>query len=120
MTAAIDAPAALGPTLIGLRLAEERGEAAPPMPRREPTAPPDAGEPRETVAPSGRTGESPGREAADARVSAADTPAEKAGAAGSHPDAPEPAGRRLPDGREGTDTPAGTEPGTSGQGPGKA
>ncbi len=33
------------------------------------------------------------------------------------PRAPEPAGRRLPDGREGTDTPAGREPGTGGQGP---
>jgi NADH-quinone oxidoreductase subunit E len=120
MAAAVDAPAALGPTLAGLRLAEDRGEAAPPMPRRETTAPASADEPRETVAPSGRTGESPGREAADARVAAADTPAEKAGAAGSHPDAPEPAGRRLADGREGTDTPAGTEPGTTGQGPGKA
>ncbi|TFV88335.1 NADH-quinone oxidoreductase subunit NuoE [Blastococcus sp. CT_GayMR16] len=117
--AAIDAPGALGPTLVGLRLAEERGESAPPMPRpATPSAAAD--EPRETVRPSGRTGETPGREAADARVAAADTPAEKAGAAASHPDAPEPAGRRLPDGREGTDTPAGTEPGTSGQGPGKA
>jgi len=120
MAAAVDAPAALGPTLAGLQLAEQRGESAPPMPRRETTAPPAADEPRETVAPSGRTGETPGREAADARVAAADTPAEKAGAAGSHPDAPEPAGRRLPDGRQGTDTPAGTEPGATGQGPGKA
>ena len=77
----------------------------------------DAGEPRETVRPSGRTGQTPGKEAADARVAAADTPAEKAGAAGSHPDAPEPAGRRLPDGRTGTETPAGGEPGTDGQGP---
>jgi NADH-quinone oxidoreductase subunit E len=116
MAAAVDAPAALGPTLAGLRLAEERGEAAPPM--RRPAAPaPDAEEPAATVAPTGRTGETPGHEAADARVAAADTPAEKAGAAGSHPDAPEPAGRRLPDGRDGTDTPAGAEPGTTGQGP---
>jgi NADH-quinone oxidoreductase subunit E len=118
--AAIDAPGTLGPTLVGLRLAEERGESAPAMPR--PSTPAaavqaPAEEPRATVRPSGRTGETPGREAADARVAAADTPAERAGAAGSHPDAPEPAGRRLPDGREGTDTPAGTEPGTSGQGP---
>ena len=117
MTAAIDAPGALGPTLVGLRLAEERGESAPPI--RRPAAPaPDVQEPAATVAPSAQTGETPGKEAADARVAAADTPAEKAGAAGSHPDAPEPAGRRLPDGREGTDTPAGQEPGTSGQGPG--
>jgi NADH-quinone oxidoreductase subunit E len=114
--AAIDAPGALGPTLVGLRLAEERGESAPAMPRpQRPSA--DAGEPRETVRPAGQAGQTPGREAADARVAAADSPAEKAGAAGSHPDAPEPAGRRLPDGREGTDTPAGSEPGTSGQGP---
>jgi len=114
--AAVDAPGALGPTLVGLRLAEERGESAPAM--RAPAAPAaDAEEPTAAVAPSGRTGETPGKEAADARVAAADTPAEKAGAAGAHPDAPEPAGRRLPDGREGTDTPAGQEPGTSGQGP---
>ncbi|WP_346620175.1 NADH-quinone oxidoreductase subunit NuoE [Blastococcus montanus] len=116
---AVDAPGSLGPTLAGLALAAERGESAPPMPGPAPKEP-DAGEPRETVRPSGETGETPGKEAADARVAAADTPAEKAGAAGSHPDAPEPAGRRLPDGREGTDTPAGSEPGTSGQGPGKA
>jgi NADH-quinone oxidoreductase subunit E len=100
--AAIDAPGALGPTLVGLRLAEERGEAAPPMPRpQQPSA--DSGEPRQTVAPSGRTGETPGREAADARVAAADTPAERAGAAQAHPDAPEPAGRDTGNGRTGTD-----------------
>ncbi|CAA9224004.1 MAG: NADH-ubiquinone oxidoreductase chain E [uncultured Blastococcus sp.] len=119
-TAAIDAPGALGPTLIGLHLAEERGEAAPAMPRRTTAQTRDAGEPRETVRPSGTTGETPGREAADARVAAAGNPAEKAGAAGSHPDAPEPSGRSLADKDDGTDTPAGTEPGTSGQGPGKA
>jgi NADH-quinone oxidoreductase subunit E len=114
--AAVDAPGEYGPTLVGLRLAEERGETAPAMPRASsPTA--DTGEPAATVAPSGRTGETPGKEAADARVAAAGTPAEKAGAAGAHPDAPEPAGRRTPDGRTGTETPAGTEPGTSGQGP---
>ncbi|MGY2083814.1 NADH-quinone oxidoreductase subunit NuoE [Blastococcus sp. SYSU DS0539] len=115
--AAVDAPGHYEPTLRGLRLAAERGESAPPMRGPEPE-PADAGEPRETVRPSGGTGETPGKEAADARVAAADTPAEKAGAAGSHPDAPEPAGRRLPDGRGGTDTPAGQEPGTTGQGPG--
>ncbi len=121
--AAVDAPWSAGPTLIGVHLAAERGEAAPPMTAPGPgagTQDADAGEARETVRPSGRTGQSPGEEAADARVAAADTPAEKAGAAGSHPDAPEPAGRRLPDGVTGTDTPAGSEPGTSGQGPGKA
>jgi NADH-quinone oxidoreductase subunit E len=117
--AAVDNPGDYRPTLIGLRLAEERGESAPPMPARS-SATADAEERPDTVAPTGTTGETPGKEAADARVAAADTPAERAGAAGSHPDAPEPAGRRLPDGRGGTDTPAGNEPGTSGQGPGKA
>ncbi|RBY91563.1 NADH-quinone oxidoreductase subunit NuoE [Blastococcus sp. TBT05-19] len=113
---AVDAPGNYEPTLRGLRLAEERGEHAPPM--TGPTAEPaDAGEPRETVRPAGRTGETPGKEAADARVAAADTPAEKAGAAEAHPDAPEPAGRSLADQDDGTDTPAGSEPGTSGQGP---
>ncbi|CCG05254.1 NADH-quinone oxidoreductase subunit NuoE [Blastococcus saxobsidens] len=115
--AAVDAPGSYEPSLRGVRLAAERGESAPPMRGPEPE-PADTGEPRETVRPSGTTGETPGKEAADARVAAADTPAEKAGAAGSHPDAAEPAGRRLPDGREGTDTPAGQEPGTTGQGPG--
>ncbi|MGY1834235.1 NADH-quinone oxidoreductase subunit NuoE [Blastococcus sp. SYSU DS0510] len=114
--AAVDAPGDYGPTLRGLHLAAERGEQAPPMRGPEPH-PSDAGEPRETVRPSGSTGETPGQEAADARVAAADTPAEKAGAAGSHPDAPEPAGRRLPDGRSGTETPAGAEPGTGDQSP---
>ncbi|MGY1801985.1 NADH-quinone oxidoreductase subunit NuoE [Blastococcus sp. SYSU D00922] len=118
--AAVDAPGNYEPTLRGLRLAEQRGESAPPMPRRPEAEPADRGEPATTVAPSGRTGETPGREAADARVAAADTPAEKAGAAGSHPDAPEPAGRSLADQDDGTETPAGQEPGTSGQGPGKA
>jgi NADH-quinone oxidoreductase subunit E len=117
--AAVDAPSALGPTLVGLKLAESRGESAPAMPRRSaPVA--EAPEPVRAVRPSGETGQTPGQESADARVAAADTPAEKAGAAGAHPDAPEPAGRRLPDGRQGTDTPAGTAPGTTGQGPGKA
>jgi NADH-quinone oxidoreductase subunit E len=114
--AAVDAPSALGPTLVGLKLAAERGESAPAMPRRS-TPVAEAPEPAKAVRPSGDTGQTPGREAADARVAAADTPAERAGAAGSHPDAPEPAGRRLPDGREGTATPAGQEPGTTGQGP---
>ena len=120
--AAIDAPGALGPTLVGLRLAEERGESAPPM--RGPATPaPDAEEPATTVAPSGTTGETPGEEAADARVAAADNPAERAGAAQAHPDKGAEYGRGRPPGgldQQGTDTPAGTEPGTSGQGPGKA
>jgi NADH-quinone oxidoreductase subunit E len=113
--AAVDNPGEYGPTLIGLHLAEQRGEAAPAMPRQS-SAAPDAGAPRETVRPSGRTGETPEAEAADARVAAAHYPAERAGAAAAHPDAPEPAGRRTPDGRTGTETPAGSEPGTSGQG----
>jgi NADH:ubiquinone oxidoreductase subunit E len=88
--AAIDAPGALGPTLVGLRLAEERGEAAPDMPRRS-------------------AGSSSGAGAAEA-----------AGVESAQRGAPEPAGRSLADKNDGTDTPAGTEPGTSGQGPGKA
>jgi NADH-quinone oxidoreductase subunit E len=87
--AAVDAPGSLGPTLVGLRLAEERGEAAPAMRR-------------------------PSSSSTDG------TAAEKAGFEQARRGAPEPAGRRTADGREGTDTPAGAEPGTSGQGPGKA
>jgi NADH-quinone oxidoreductase E subunit len=90
--AAIDAPGALGPTLVGLRLAEERGESAPAMPRSEP-------------APSSSSG---------------GAPAEAAGVESAKRGAPEPAGRSLADKNDGTDTPAGSEPGTSGQGPGKA
>jgi NADH-quinone oxidoreductase subunit E len=59
---------------------------------------------RDTVRPAGDAGETPGKEAADARVAAADNPAERAGAAGSHPDAPEPSGRDLADNDDGTDT----------------
>jgi NADH-quinone oxidoreductase E subunit len=88
--AAIDAPGALGPTLVGLRLAEERGEAAPDMPKQSATS-------------------SSGAPAAEA-----------AGVESAKRGAPEPAGRSLADRNDGTDTPAGTEPGTSGQGPGKA
>jgi NADH-quinone oxidoreductase subunit E len=135
---AVDNPGQYEPTLIGLRLAQERGESAPPFPRRETPAaqadegprPPHPSE-KDPAAPHGSqalrgalqrglardaAGQTPGKESADARVAAADTPAERAGAAGSHPDAPEPAGRRLPDGQTGTETPAGTEPGTQGQG----
>ena len=85
--AAIDAPGALGPTLVGLRLAEERGEAAPDMPRRSAASSSGAGA------------------------------AEAAGVESAQRGAPEPAGRSLADRNDGTDTPAGTEPGTSGQGP---
>jgi NADH-quinone oxidoreductase subunit E len=124
--AAVDTEGDIGPTLIGVRLAAERGESAPFIPAAEKPAgkPADGGrgtaeEPRATVRPHGRSGETPGQESADARVAAADTPAEKAGAAGAHPDAPEPAGRSLADKDDGTATPAGSEPGTSGQGPQK-
>jgi NADH-quinone oxidoreductase subunit E len=109
--AAVDTPGRLGPTLAGVTLAAERGESAPLLPGADRPADRgadgarDAGEPREAVRPSGRAARTPGQEAADARVSAAGTPAERAGAAGSHPDAPEPAGRELADDdRSGTDT----------------
>jgi NADH-quinone oxidoreductase subunit E len=107
---AVDAPGELGPTLAGVRLAAERGESAPFLPGRDRTADGGrgAGEPQETVRPSGGTGRTPGAESADARVAAAGTPAERAGAAGSHPEAPEPAGRELADkdhsAESGTDT----------------
>lgn len=87
--AAIDAPGALGPTLVGLRLAEERRESAPEM-RRAASSSSGAGA------------------------------AEAAGVESAKRGDPEPAGRSLADKNDGTDTPAGTEPGTSGQGPGKA
>jgi NADH-quinone oxidoreductase subunit E len=88
--AAVDSTDALGPTLVGLRLAEQRGESAPDMPRRSATS-------------------SSGAAAAEA-----------AGVESAKRGAPEPAGRSLADKNAGTDTPAGTEPGTTGQGPGKA
>ncbi len=84
--AAIDAPGALGPTLVGLRLAEERGESAPEMPRAKPASSPDPA-------------------------------AEAAGVESAQRGAPEPSGRSLADKNDGTDTPAGTEPGTGTQGP---
>ena len=90
--AAIDAPGALGPTLVGLRLAEQRGESAPPMPRS-------------------------GQSAADSSGAPA---AEAAGVESAQRGAPEPAGRSLADQNDGTETPAGQAPGTTGQGPGKA
>ncbi|MBM7806040.1 NADH-quinone oxidoreductase subunit E [Geodermatophilus bullaregiensis] len=115
--AAVDAPGEWGPTLAGVRLAAERGETAPPMAGPEPGAP-DTGEPVDTVAPSGDAGQTPEKEAGDARVAAADNPAERAGAAQTHPDEGTEYGRKTPSGpRPTTDTPAGTEPGTSGQGP---
>jgi NADH-quinone oxidoreductase subunit E len=118
--AAVDAPGALGPTLVGLRLAEEREESAPPMPRSQRSQPADAGEPRETVSPSGGTGETSGKEAGDARVAAADNPAEKAGAAQAHPTEGAEYGRGRPSGgldREGTATPAADDSAGGYQGP---
>jgi len=85
--AAIDAPGALGPTLVGLRLAEERGESAPEMPR------------------------------SDAQHDGGGAAAEAAGVESAKRGAPEPSRRSLADQNDGTDTPAGQEPGTSGQGP---
>src|SRR5919205_2409520 len=57
--AAVDAEGQLEPTLRGLRLAAERGEEAPPMPAAEPAPEPDAGQPRETVRPTGGAGRTP-------------------------------------------------------------
>jgi NADH-quinone oxidoreductase subunit E len=111
--AAVDGPGVGGPTLIGVRLAAERGESAPPMdeqPAAEATPAPD-------VPPSGGTGQTPADRAGDASLAAADNPAEKAGAAQVHTDAPEPAGRAdVQRGREGSDTPPQQAPGASGQG----
>ncbi len=114
--AAVDGPSAGVPTLRGVRLAAERGEAAPAMPDAGSTAGAgsDTGEPHETVDPDGDTARSPEDEAADARVAAADTPAERAGAAQDHPDAPEPAGRAAADRDAGTESTP--RPGQSGAG----
>jgi NADH-quinone oxidoreductase subunit E len=120
MAAAVDAPGQWGPSLRGLELAAERGEQAPAMPRRKTPPPPHAaqaqGGPPEGA---GRTGETPEKEAGDARVAAADTPAEKAGAAQAHPDTGAEYGRRrtrrAP--RGGAATPAAAEPAGGYQGP---
>ncbi len=90
--AAVDTPGSLEPTLRGLRLAEQRGESAPPMPRSEQSAADSSGAPA----------------------------AEAAGVESAQRGAPEPAGRSLADQNDGTETPAGQAPGTTGQGPGKA
>jgi NADH-quinone oxidoreductase subunit E len=87
---AVDHSGHYGPTLVGLRLAEQRGESAPAVPRSTSSSSSDA------------------------------SAAEAAGVESAQRGAPEPAGRSLADRNDGTDTPAGTEPGTSGQGPGKA
>ena len=80
----------------------------------------DTSQPAATVAPSGQTGETPAKEAADARVAAADNPAERAGAAQAHPDKGAEYGRERPAGgreNEGTATPAPDEPAGGYQGP---
>jgi NADH-quinone oxidoreductase subunit E len=110
--AAIDAPSAGEPTLVGVRLAAERGEAAPPMQEAEPDATPESAS---GPAPAG--GGTPAEQAGDATLAAADNPAERAGAAQVHTDAPEPAGREPAQrGREGSGTPPQQNPGASGQG----
>ena len=102
--AAVDGPSAGVPTLVGVRLAAERGETAPPMSGPEPE------EPTRTPAPEVGSGTGTER-AGDASVAAAGNPAERAGAEQVHPDAPEPAGRQPAErGAEGTDTPP-TAPG---------
>jgi len=103
---AVDGPSAGGPTLVGVRLATERGEQAPSM-----QASTDGSAPEPDVEPAGGTGETAEQRAADTAVASADTPAERAGAAQHHPDTPEPAGRQPAErGAEGTDTPP-TSPG---------
>ncbi|MGY1857789.1 NADH-quinone oxidoreductase subunit NuoE [Modestobacter sp. SYSU DS0290] len=99
--AAVDAPSTGAPTLAGVRLAADRGEAAPPLRHPEPEAAPEP-----DVEPAAGTGETASEQAADTAVASADTPAERAGTAQHHPDTPEPAGRQPAErGREGTDTP---------------
>jgi NADH-quinone oxidoreductase subunit E len=119
MAAAVNAPGEWGPSLIGVRLAEERGEVAPAMPRRREQPVADTAQPMAATRPTGTTGETPEKEAADARVAAADTPAEKAGAAQAHPDAGAEYGRRRTTrrARSGPATPAPAEPGAGYQGP---
>jgi NADH-quinone oxidoreductase subunit E len=99
--AAIDAPSAGEPTLVGVRLAAERGEWAPELTQAAAPAAEPAG------APSTSTGGTPAQQAGDATVAAADNPAEKAGAEQVHTDAAEPAGRQPAErGAEGTERPA--------------
>jgi NADH-quinone oxidoreductase subunit E len=100
--AAIDAPSAGEPTLIGVRLAAERGEVAPPMAETPPSDADTGTPPPEAPTPGGTGAERAG----DATVAAADNPAEKSGAEQVHTDAAEPAGRQPAErGGEGTDTP---------------
>jgi NADH-quinone oxidoreductase subunit E len=109
--AAIDGPSAGEPTLIGVRLAAERGERAPAMDEGT-TARQDAGTPAPEAPSAGGTG---AERAGDATVAAASNPAERSGAEQVHTDAPEPAGRQPAErGHEGTDTPpTGTTGGTN-------
>jgi NADH-quinone oxidoreductase subunit E len=125
--AAIDAPSTGGPTLVGLRLAAERGEAAPamdegplegppsPRPSQAQDGPLKEAVPQAQGGPLDGAGETPAERAGDASVAAASNPAERAGAEQVHTDAPEPAGRGPAErGAEGTDTAA--SPGRSGAG----
>jgi NADH:ubiquinone oxidoreductase subunit E len=107
--AAIDAEGAIGPTLAGLRLAAERGESAPPMPVEGPRPP------HPSQAQGGArdgAGKTPEEEAADARVAAADNPAERAGAAQAHPDKGAEYGQPRGRQRAGTENPPAAEPAT--------
>jgi NADH-quinone oxidoreductase subunit E len=115
--AAVDGPSAGVPTLIGVRLAAERGESAPPMDETPGSAP----EPEPAGAPVGASGGTPAEQVGDATVAVAGNPAEQAGAEQVHTDAAEPAGREpVQRGHEGSDTPpqqnpgAGTPPPTPG------
>jgi NADH-quinone oxidoreductase subunit E len=119
--AAVDAPGEWGPTLRGVHLAAERGEQAPAMPRgKTPPSPHPSQAQGGPLKEAGRTGETPEKEAGDARVAAADTPAEKAGAAEAHPDSGAEYGRGRPRGGvrpQGTSTPPPAEPSAGYQGP---
>jgi NADH-quinone oxidoreductase subunit E len=116
--AAIDAPSTGEPTLVGLRLAAERGESAPamdegplegppsPRPSQAQDGPLKEAVPQAQGGPLDGAGETPAEQAGDATVAAASNPAEQAGAEQVHTDAPEPAGRQPAErGDEGTETP---------------
>ncbi len=106
--AAVDALGEYGPSLRGVRMAQELGEGAPAIPGSAPgtRGRTDTEQPEAAVRPTGSGGRTPDKEAADATVAAADTPAERAGAVQNHPDSPEPAGRDT----DRTDTGTGTTP----------
>ncbi|WP_324274478.1 NADH-quinone oxidoreductase subunit NuoE [Blastococcus brunescens] len=59
--AAVDAPGEWGPTLVGLRLAEDRGEAAPEMPRLTPEETPTPASPGRPSGPPGGRARPPAR-----------------------------------------------------------